>query len=69
VSLVAQSKTAFGDEDCSFPPYTYGGTIASILLIADTVVEIPKNPLVVIGGAMLVVDFPFTVVITRMSWQ
>lgn len=67
VSFVAQSKTAFGDEDCSLPPYTYGGTITSILLFGTAVTEIAKEPALIIGGVMLLIDFPFTVALDTIT--
>ena len=67
VSLVAQSKTAFGDEDCSFPTYTYGGTIASVLIFGSFVTEVVKEPAVIIGGVLLLVDFPFTVALDTIT--
>lgn len=60
VSMMNMSKTQFGDEDCSFPPYTYGGAITSATMIAWVATEIPKEPYMVVGGAILLVDFPLT---------
>lgn len=67
MSIATQNKTAFGDEECSFPLYSYGGMITSIGLIGVTAVEIPRKPVVVIGFAMLVVDFPLTVAMDTLT--
>ena len=67
VSLVSQNKTAFGDEECSFPLYTYGGALNSIGLIGVTLVEIPKKPAVAFGLVLVVVDFPFTVALDTIT--
>jgi len=66
-SLAVQHKTALGGKACSFPLYTYGGTITSLGLMVMTGVEIPKKPSVVIGFAMLAADFPLTVAMDTLT--
>ena len=67
-TLASQNRSAFGNKQCSFPPYIYGGVVTDVFLLSSIFVyDEDSHPL---GHAMgsvatvayVVVDFPLSLV-------